>query len=288
MSTEPTLIYTKANGVTLALWAWPGDDPPLVFVHATGFHGRCWDEVIRHMPGRRCLAVDMRGHGRSDKPAPPYHWRAFGQDLAALLHAHDMHGAVGVGHSMGGHSLTLAAALMPDAWSQLVLIDPVILPPERYTGPHPVEHFAARRRNRWSSPDEMFARFAPRSPFNRWKPAVLRDYCTYGLLPAPDGDGYVLACPPHIEADIYRHSTDANIYPDIAQVRMPVTVVRAGQPTTLDTWNMDGSPTAPDLAAAFPHGRDLHLPTYTHFLPMEDPARVAQLVQAALHLHNES
>ncbi|HEU5012085.1 MAG TPA: alpha/beta hydrolase [Roseiflexaceae bacterium] len=283
MFREPKLVYSQARDVRLALWEWPGAEPPLVFVHATGFHGRCWDEVIAHFPDQRCLAVDMRGHGRSDKPAPPYHWRAFGEDLAALLHAHDMRGAVGIGHSMGGHSVTLAAALVPEIWSQLVLLDPVILPPERYTGPHPVEHFAARRRNRWSSPDEMIARFAPRPPFNRWQPAVLRDYCAYGLLPAPDGGGYVLACPPQIEADIYRNSTAANIYHEIAQVRVPVTVVRMGQPTVLDAWNMEGSPTAPDLAAIFSHGRDLHIPEYTHFMPMESPERVANIIREALH-----
>lgn len=283
MAFQPHLVYTEANCVTLALWEWPGDGPPLVFVHATGFHGRCWDEIIRHMPGQHCLAVDMRGHGRSDKPEPPYPWRAFGEDLAALLRAHNIRDAVGVGHSMGGHSVTLAAALVPNAFARLVLLDPVILSPELYTGPHPVEHFAARRRNRWASPEEMIARFAPRPPFNRWQPAVLHDYCTYGLLPAPDGDGYTLACPPDVEADVYRHSTDANIYGEIAQVHVPVTVARMGQPTTLDTWNMDGSPTAPDLAAAFPRGRDIHIPEHTHFLPMEAPERVAQLVQEAVH-----
>ncbi len=283
MSREPRLVYTKANHVTLALWEWPGDDPPLVFVHATGFHGRCWDEIITRLSVRRCLAVEMRGHGRSDKPEPPYHWRTFGEDLAALFRTHGIRGAVGIGHSMGGHSVTLAAALMPDAFARLLLLDPVILPPELYTGPHSVEHFAARRRNRWASPEEMIARFAPRPPFNRWQPAVLRDYCTYGLLPAPNGDGYGLACPPHIEADVYRYSTDANIYNEIAHVQVPVTVVRMGQPTTLATWNMDGSPTAPDLATAFPRGHDIHIPEYTHFLPMEDPARVAQLVQEARH-----
>ena len=283
MSQEPRLHYTDANTVTLALWEWPGDDPPLVFVHATGFHGRCWDEIITRINGRRCLAVDMRGHGRSDKPEPPYHWRAFGEDLAALLDMRGIRDAVGVGHSMGGHSVTLAAALMPGAFARLMLLDPVILSPERYIGPHPVEHFAARRRNRWASPEEMIARFAPRPPFNRWQPAVLRDYCIYGLLPAPDDDGYVLACPPHIEADVYRHSTDANIYNEINRVRVPVTVVRMGQPTTLDTWNMNGSPTAPDLAMAFPDGRDIHIPEHTHFLPMEAPERVAQLAQEALY-----
>src|SRR5439155_23961370 len=116
-------------------------------------------------------------------------------------------GVVGVGDSMGGHSVALAAAREPAAFAALLLLDPVILPPERYGAVRDEEHFAARRRDRWASPDEMVARFADRPPFSRWDPAVLRDYCDHGLLPAPDGNGFVLACSPAIEAAIYAAST---------------------------------------------------------------------------------
>lgn len=278
MPSEPELSYVDANGLALALWEWPGSGPPLVFVHATGFHGRCWDQVVARLPGRHCYAVEMRGHGRSDTPEPPYHWRAVGADLAALLRAREVRGAVGVGHSMGGHSVALAAALMPEAWSRLILLDPVILPRAAYTGPHPVEHFAARRRARWASPEQMIARFAGRPPFSGWDAAVLHDYCTHGLLPAPDGDGFVLACPPAIEANIYQHSTAANIYDAIARVHAPTTVTRFGQAQSLDAWDMAASPTAPDLAMAFLRGRDLHIPEHTHFMPMEAPERLARMI----------
>ena len=47
-------------------------------------------------------------------------------------------------------------------------------------------------RRRGDGPDgghlaEMLERFRDRPPFDAWDPAVLRDYVTYGLLPAPDG-----------------------------------------------------------------------------------------------------
>ncbi|MCG8346819.1 MAG: hypothetical protein MI924_03430 [Chloroflexales bacterium] len=58
----------------------------------------------------------------------------------------------------------------------------------------------------------MFDRFVERAPFCRWDRTILRDYCQYGLLPAPDGDGYVLACPPAIEAAIYRYCATADMY----------------------------------------------------------------------------
>ncbi|MDQ6760391.1 MAG: alpha/beta hydrolase, partial [Acidobacteriota bacterium] len=129
-ASETTILV---NGQSLTVWQWAGDSPPLVLCHATGFHGRCWDQIVARLPGRHCIALDFRGHGRSSKPAPPYSWRAFGDDLAAILAALNIRDAVGVGHSMGGHSLVHAAAGMPQAFSRLVLLDPVIRPRPAYT-----------------------------------------------------------------------------------------------------------------------------------------------------------
>lgn len=43
----------------------------VLLVHATGYHARLWDGVIDAMPRSvRCVAIDQRGHGASDKPAP--------------------------------------------------------------------------------------------------------------------------------------------------------------------------------------------------------------------------
>jgi pimeloyl-ACP methyl ester carboxylesterase len=258
------------------LWEWPGHGPLLVFVHATGFHGRCWDQVIRRLPGRRAIAVELRGHGRSDKPAPPYHWRDFAADVAEIARQLDCRDAVGVGHSMGGHSVALAAALRPEAFASLLLIDPVIYPRDYYgRSQFGDSSFIQRRRNEWQSPEEMFQRFRPRPPFSQWQEEVLRDYCEWGLL--PDGGRFVLACPPAVEASIYAASNaeDANPYPQLAAVELPVTVLRGGIPWDLEKFNLSASPTAPDAAQAFRRGRDVVLEGRSHYIPMESPELVA-------------
>src|SRR5690349_15068194 len=113
----PTQSHVRVNGVELALFEWPGVGQPLLFVHATSFHARCWDQVIAHLPGRHCYALDLRGHGYSSKPEPPYPWRPFGEDVASLVQSLDLTEVVGIGHSLGGHAVTLAAALAPDMFS---------------------------------------------------------------------------------------------------------------------------------------------------------------------------
>jgi pimeloyl-ACP methyl ester carboxylesterase len=74
--------------VELAYFEWRrelrGREAPILMVHATGFHARVWDQVIRHLGERHVISVDQRGHGRSQKTEIT-HWKAFGRDLAAFV-----------------------------------------------------------------------------------------------------------------------------------------------------------------------------------------------------------
>lgn len=283
---QVTKSTITVNGLALACYAWSGEGKPVFFAHATGFHARCWDQVIERLPGVACYAIDMRGHGQSEKPAPPYHWPDFASDVAAAVQALGIEGALAVGHSKGGYAVALAAARHPGLFDRLLLIDPVILPRSSYGGDFGKEHFAARRRNQWQSPQAMFDRFKDREPFSRWDPAVLHDYCDYGLLPNPDGEGFVLACPPAIEAATYAASAGGGeIYDALPALEAPVRILRArsrGEQKPGEPMDMSRSPTAPDVASAFPNAQDVYLPQYSHFIPMEDPAFVADQVKELL------
>jgi pimeloyl-ACP methyl ester carboxylesterase len=288
-SAEPTEHRMRANGVELAWFEWGrsvrGREPSILFVHATGFHARVFDQVIGHLGERHIVSLDQRGHGRSEK-RPIRHWREAGEETAAWVHELGVAGAIGVGHSMGGHALVEAAAACPGAFLRLLLIDPVIMSPEGYArggwNPdlHGEIHPVAKRRNRFASADEMFERFADRPPYSLFQPAALRDYCEYGLLPAPDGDGYVLACPPEIEASVYMTAlTNPGVHESVRALDIPVTILRAREAAG-DGGPMDfaSSPTWPGLVGEFRHGRDVYLPEHTHFVPMEDPELVARFV----------
>ena len=278
------------RGIELAYFEWgPRAGPTILMLHATGFHARCWDGVIRKLgASMHVIAVDQRGHGRSSK-APPYHWAEFGADAAALVEALDLVDILGVGHSMGGHAAVQAAGEHSDRFRALLLVDPVILDPAAYARPalfrSAHDHPVSRRRNRWTSPEEMFERFKDRHPFSLWIPDILMDYCRFGIV--PDGDGFVLGCPPEVEAAIYTGSAGRDIRGAIGRIAKPVVVLRAkagpspDRHGTLDAGAMDfaRSPTWPGLAAAFPNGRDVHHPELTHFMPMQAPDLVARHVR---------
>lgn len=272
--------FVEVNGATLAYWERPGSEPAILLSHATGMHGRCWDAIVDRLGDHRCIALDLRGHGRSTSLELPFSWRTFGVDVADAARALGLHGAIGVGHSMGGHATTLAAALVPEAFSKVILIDPVILREEVYQGVMTEPHFARKRRNRWNSPREMIENFRTRRPFDRWDSRVLEDYCNYGLLPAPDGEGCVLACSADTEASIYEHcyALESNIYPEIPTVTAPVLIIRSPIPLIPGPrMDMLASPTPPELVHRFQNARDMVV-DYSHFIPMEAPQFVADQI----------
>jgi alpha-beta hydrolase superfamily lysophospholipase len=79
--------------VELAYFEWRRElrcrEATILLTHATGFHARVWDQMIRHLGERYVIAVDQRGHGRSQKTEIT-HWKVFGQDLTALVRELDL------------------------------------------------------------------------------------------------------------------------------------------------------------------------------------------------------
>ena len=294
-SAAPALQRAPVNGVWLAWFEWNahlrGRGPSLLLLHATGFHARCWDPVVRRFGPAHVVALDQRGHGRSEK-SPITSWRMFGEDAAAFVRARAGERFVAAGHSMGGHALVDAAALCPEQLVRLVLIDPVIGEPATY-GPGggwraelpPGElHPTAKRKRYFDSPRAMFERFRERRPYALFSEEALWAYCEHGLLPRSDAPGFELACAPETEASIYLASrTNAAVIESARRVQAPALVVRAkAPPPDRALMDFESSATWPGLAAALPRGRDLFLPEWTHFLPMQAPELVAKWLEGEL------
>ncbi len=279
---QPNHATLPVNGIELSYFEWPGESshaPVLVFAHATGFHARVFDAIVERFAGHRVISIDLRGHGRSTG-GPITHWQQVSDDVNALVEHLGIAQAVGIGHSMGAHTLLQCSADLPAAFRQLVLFDPVILMPEYYTAdlgesePHPT----SRRKRDFASLKEMVERFKTREPYALFDPRVFEDYCRFGLLEA--GDGYELACPPEVEASVYETSrSNASILATAAKAELPTLIVRAQQTQMMD---FKGSPTWPKLASTMPRGTDMYRPDRTHFHPLEDPADAAKIIAEAI------
>ncbi len=70
--------------VTLQVTEWPGEGDPVLLLHATGFHSRCWACIARELPDVHIYAVDARFHGGSDRHGE-VNWLQMAGDMEALL-----------------------------------------------------------------------------------------------------------------------------------------------------------------------------------------------------------
>ncbi len=95
------LIYLPDIRLNLRLDG-PEDAPPLVLLHALGTDSTLFDPLIPLLPGLRILRPDLRGHGASDVPDPPYTMGALIRDVERLLDHAGARDAVVLGVSLGG------------------------------------------------------------------------------------------------------------------------------------------------------------------------------------------
>ncbi|GAA4014252.1 alpha/beta hydrolase [Allokutzneria multivorans] len=105
-----------------------GEAPVVVFIH-----GLCIDSLASFYftlaaptsaAGFEVLAYDMRGHGRSEKPATGYRLSDFVEDLHELLNEMDVHRPVHlVGNSFGGTVAFSYAVAHPERVASVVMIE---------------------------------------------------------------------------------------------------------------------------------------------------------------------
>ncbi|GAA1948756.1 alpha/beta fold hydrolase [Microbacterium aquimaris] len=99
-----------------------GSGTPIVFIHGWGGSGDVWDLQVLDLAGdHRCITVDLRGHGASDKPWGEYTYDLFTRDIHALIQGLDLDEVTLVGWSMGGHLALAYAAEHPERLARVVL-----------------------------------------------------------------------------------------------------------------------------------------------------------------------
>ena len=277
MDVRSTEGFVETPATRLHYVDWGGDGPPLVLVHATGFHARLWDPYAAQLCRRfRVLAYDQRGHGDSALPATGIDWPDFAEDLAAFIAALNIEGCFAVGHSSGGTAVGVCAGRYPGSIARAALIDPVLRDGAREARPSAApKQMAARTRRRrhvWSSPYEFETAMRQRAAFAAWRPEFLALYARYGLRRRPDGH-YELKCPPEVEAQVYARSSAYDPWPALRRVDVPVLLVRATRVPP------GRAPLPPDAATRIPNCQDVPIAA-THFVPMEEPEHVLAALEA--------
>jgi haloalkane dehalogenase len=104
-----------------------GQGPPVVFFHGEPTWSFLWRRVIPPVrdAGYRCIAPDLPGFGRSDKPMEIdwYSYDRHTEAIAPLLQELDLHDATVVVHDWGGPIGLRLAVEHPDRIARIVVLD---------------------------------------------------------------------------------------------------------------------------------------------------------------------
>lgn len=278
----------------------------VLFVHATGFHGRVFDKTLSFLSPETysCYTFDQRGHGLSPWPddAPVTQledWDGFGEDaLDVVRYVQQQHppsrqrlgGVVGVGHSQGATALLLAALQEPQRFSGLILYEPVVFPKLwqnlskaffRFSE-SPLALASRRRRLEFDTLNDAFLNFAAKRPMNAFHIDVLRDYVRFGTKhvktpgetrESADGGKLRLCCDPNIEAMIYNSVHLHNTWDRLSEVTVPVWVVSG----RVDRFDVSG--VAKKIHEQIPQSTYVLWEDCSHFGPLERPSKLSDLVE---------
>jgi pimeloyl-ACP methyl ester carboxylesterase len=97
--------------------------PPVVLIHGYTDNARDWVPLIPYLSRKfRLIVVDLRGHGRSDKPECCYARIDFAYDIKLLLDALHIARADVVGHSLGSMITQVLAEQWPERVRNVVLV----------------------------------------------------------------------------------------------------------------------------------------------------------------------
>jgi pimeloyl-ACP methyl ester carboxylesterase len=222
--------------------------------------------------------MDWRGQGDSEKPPlAQCRWQDAAQDVAGVVEQLGLQDFYGIGHSGGGALLALYAATHPGRVKGLALLEPVTVPHEPQflarlsADNHPLVERTLRRRVVWDSREQLFAAYKGKDAFAAWREDVLWDYVNHGTYELPDG-GVALKCSAEVEAQVFATTMSLDIFSQLDKIDCPTLVLR-GERTDVPL-----SVVAERVAQRIPQGSLATVPDTSHFLAMEKPEEVAEII----------
>lgn len=274
-----------ADGITLASWDLGGVGPPLLFLHATGFHGRCWTPLAAELARSfHCWALDQRGHGASDaSPDLDYGWERFSDDAVRAIGVLGLERPLVVGHSLGGGIALLTEARLPGTFAGIWGFEPIVLGAGLPEGPPPVPpdandnlmaYLARRRRSVFGSRALALDNYARKPPFAGFRADALAAYVDGGFEDLADGT-VTLACDTESEARTFEAAGRAGVYDVLSRSATPTHLACGGVEPVIGPVQLEA--VAERLGGATVQVFE-HL---SHMGPYEDPGGVARAIARA-------
>lgn len=246
------------DGVVLSYEEAGSGAPPLLFVHGTSCdHTHFAPQVAHFRRAHHVVALDLRGHGQSDKPEQEYTIAGFANDLAWLCRELGLDKPVLVGHSMGGVIALDLAARYPDLAAAVIMLDAPLFIPTPMVEAIEAGFVAAL-----------------------WTPAyrdAVRGFAESLMLPTDDPErrarllDQLAETPQHVVASAFEAVNRYDGTSAATDVKVPALYIRAGVPIDLDRFQ-----------ALCPHLVTGQTVGAGHFHQLEVPQQVNAMIERFL------
>jgi pimeloyl-ACP methyl ester carboxylesterase len=270
--------YVQAGDVRLHyVDEGPADAPPLLFVHGNPTWSYLWRRPVAELSakGRRCVAFDHMGFGRSDKPPllARYTLRAHVDNMLALIDELDLRDVVLVAHDWGG-PIGLGAMLeRRDRLRGLVLLNTWAWELPSFVPPFVREFRTEGLGEILALGGNLFVESIPGGMANRDTDPVMMD-----AYRAPYPSYWSRIGMLAFQRDIPLTERDRSarlmglIHERLLGLDLPVTLVwgmrdHVFQPVFLDQWR-----------EIFPHARVVELDDAAHFVPEDRPDALIEVL----------
>lgn len=113
----------KVNDIEM-YYELTGEGEPLLLIHGLGSSTRDWEYQVPSFSQKyQVITIDLRGHGKTDKPKGPYSMQMFANDIAELLKTIGISSTHILGISLGGGIAFQFAVDYPDLVKSLIIVN---------------------------------------------------------------------------------------------------------------------------------------------------------------------
>ncbi|MBN1139041.1 MAG: alpha/beta hydrolase [Anaerolineae bacterium] len=225
----------KANQIELQIRDYEHQGAAIIFMHFSGANLMMWQRVVPYFEDHyRLILVDLRGHGKSDKPETGYHIDEMARDVIGIMHHLKLDRAHIIGSSLGAEAGLSLAANYPDRVISLVCDGAL----SSESGPYGTwegseaefeEHVASQLKKMRARPDTIFPSVdalvdATRQALGDWWNDYVEAMERYGAYKVDEGK-YRKSLTRRAMADYMQHYFHCRFEDYYRRVRCPLLMV---------------------------------------------------------------